>query len=95
MNSILQMIKHVMVKSNYTFIFTSLIKTVQLLWFSYIRIYLLLFIGYKYSFIFNNILFVIILWSIYILGIVWCIKQYINLKRDINSFFKINKNLKN
>ena len=77
-----------LIKSKYSIVLTSLIKVIQLVWFSYIRIYLLLFIGYEYSFIFNSKVFITILWIIYVLVVVWSIKQYFNLKKNINNFFK-------
>ena len=82
-----------LIKKKYSILFTNLVKTVQLCWFSYIRVYLILLEGIKFTSVFDSKLFIVILWSIYILGVIWSCKQCMILKNNIrNSFVKYIKN---
>jgi len=75
-----------LIKKKVSFTITNIIKIVQLFWFSYYRVYILLLMGINYTYVFDNLYFILILWSIYFMGIFWALGQFKNLKTVITRY---------
>ena len=83
-----------MIKKQYSVSTVNILRIVQFIWFFYYRVYKLLFLGIQYSFVFDSKTFIILLWIIYLLGVVWGVKQFLKLKSIYDNYMNLGFNNK-
>ena len=72
-----------LIKKQYSKVIINITNIIQLLWFSYWRVYILLLMGINYfNILFEDSFFILILlWSVYVMGVFWTFGQYKKVRR--------------
>ena len=76
-------IMYYLIKKQYSKVIINITNIIQLLWFSYWRVYILLLMGINYfNILFEDSFFILILlWSVYVMGVFWTFGQYKKVSR--------------